>query len=247
MLLHDKTIVKHNLHPLLLPLVKPSPTPIIPDSIPETSGGNLGGHSSSDKSLSGNEGDMTLQRITKLKKQAKLSSTPLGHGFKLLLIVSKDSQEELLKKHWVAQRDLYQKQGRKVVKGEYQFKEISEIDEIRLSTEYVVSTDKEVVSTDKEKVSTDKEKVSTDRPIVSTDGSKVSTDRQIEGTDETIEGTEEHIEGTEEHIEGTEEQVESTDGQRKGTEDHTEEEIAAQATQTPTQTHTSTILEMMNK
>ncbi|GJW27737.1 putative ribonuclease H-like domain-containing protein, partial [Tanacetum coccineum] len=147
--------------------------------------------------------------------------------------------------------------------------EDKEIDEIRLSTEDVVSTDKEVVSTDKEKVSTDKEKVSTDRPIVSTDGSKISTDRQIEGTDEQIEGTEEHIEGTEEqvestdgqrkgteehiegteeqiegteeHIEGTEEQVESTDGQRKGTEDHTEEEIAAQATQTPTQTHTSTV------
>ncbi|GJT00578.1 hypothetical protein Tco_0821747 [Tanacetum coccineum] len=75
---------------------RPSPTPIIPDSIPETSGGNLGSHSSSDKSLSGNEGDMTLQsvydlclslcaqvsdqakeiqqlkaQITKLKKQAK--------------------------------------------------------------------------------------------------------------------------------------------------------------------------------
>ncbi|GKG10625.1 hypothetical protein Tco_0342025 [Tanacetum coccineum] len=42
---------------------RPSPTPIIPDSIPETSGGNLGGHSSSDKSLSGNEGDMTLQSV----------------------------------------------------------------------------------------------------------------------------------------------------------------------------------------
>ncbi|GKB02816.1 hypothetical protein Tco_0830905 [Tanacetum coccineum] len=75
---------------------RPSPTTTIPDSIPETSGENLGGHSSSDKSLSGNEGDMTLQsvydlclslcaqvsdqagiykhlkaQITKLKKQAK--------------------------------------------------------------------------------------------------------------------------------------------------------------------------------
>ncbi|GKF52117.1 hypothetical protein Tco_0148584, partial [Tanacetum coccineum] len=96
--------------------------------------------------------------------------------------------------------------------------EKKEIDKIRLSTEDVVSTDKEVVSTDKEKVSTDKEKVSTDRPIVSTDGSKISTNRQIKGTDEQIEGTEEHIEGTEEHIKGT-----------------------AQATQTPTQTHTSTV------
>ncbi|GKD47006.1 hypothetical protein Tco_1271651, partial [Tanacetum coccineum] len=74
----------------------------------------------------------------------------------------------------------------------------------------------------------------TDRPIVSTDGSKVSTDRQIKGT-------EEHIEGTEEHNEGTEEQFETIDGQRKGTEDHAEEEIVAQATQTPTQTPTSTI------
>ncbi|GKB36394.1 hypothetical protein Tco_0881336, partial [Tanacetum coccineum] len=78
------------------PSLKPSPTTTIPDSIPETSGENLGGHSSSDKSLSGNEGDMTIQgvynlclslckqvsdqakeiqdlkaQITKLKKQAK--------------------------------------------------------------------------------------------------------------------------------------------------------------------------------
>ncbi|GJV14166.1 hypothetical protein Tco_1359489 [Tanacetum coccineum] len=41
----------------------------------------------------------------------------------------------------------------------------------------------------------------------------------------------------EEHIEGTEEQVESTDGHKKGT----EEEIATQATQTSTQTPSSTI------
>ncbi|GJV90338.1 hypothetical protein Tco_1538151 [Tanacetum coccineum] len=80
--------------------------------------------------------------------------------------------------------------------------------------ENVLSTE-DVLSTDKEKVSTDKEKVSTDRPIVSTDGSKVSTDRQIEGTDE---------------------QIESTDKQRKGAEDHTKEESATQATQTPTST-----------
>ncbi|GJS22918.1 hypothetical protein Tco_0451550 [Tanacetum coccineum] len=115
--------------------------------------------------------------------------------------------------------------------------EDKEIDENILSTE-------DVLSTDKEGVSTDMEKVSTDRPIVSTDGSKVSTDRQTEGTEEKNEGTEENFEGTEEHIEGTEEnfegtekQVESTDGHKKGT----EEEIATQATQTSTQTPTSTI------
>ncbi|GKG24231.1 hypothetical protein Tco_0392267, partial [Tanacetum coccineum] len=86
--------------------------------------------------------------------------------------------------------------------------EEKEIDENILSTE-------DVLSTDKEKVSTDKEKVSTDKPIVSTDGSKVSIDRQIEGTDE---------------------QIESIDEQRKGIEDHTEEGSATQVTQTPTST-----------
>ncbi|GKF85645.1 hypothetical protein Tco_0253472, partial [Tanacetum coccineum] len=114
--------------------------------------------------------------------------------------------------------------------------EDKEIDENILSTE-------DVLSADKEGVSTDMEKVSIDIPTVSTDGSKVSTDRQNEGTEEHNEGTEEQNEGTEEknkgteeHIEATEQQYESTDGQRKGTEDHVEEEIATQLTQTPTST-----------
>ncbi|GJS16508.1 hypothetical protein Tco_0410980 [Tanacetum coccineum] len=42
---------------------RPSPTPHIPDSIPEVSGGNHGGQSSSDKSFSGNEGDMTTPML----------------------------------------------------------------------------------------------------------------------------------------------------------------------------------------
>ncbi|GKG12943.1 hypothetical protein Tco_0349903, partial [Tanacetum coccineum] len=71
------------------------------------------------------------------------------------------------------------------------------VDKDKEIEENVLSTE-DVLSTDKEGVSTDIAKVSTDRPIVSTDGSKVSTDKQIEGTDE---------------------QIESTDGQRKGTEE----------------------------
>ncbi|GKD90680.1 hypothetical protein Tco_1366187, partial [Tanacetum coccineum] len=42
---------------------RPSPSTTILDSIPASSGGNLGGHSSSDKSLSGNKGQMTLQSV----------------------------------------------------------------------------------------------------------------------------------------------------------------------------------------
>ncbi|GJW29872.1 putative ribonuclease H-like domain-containing protein [Tanacetum coccineum] len=45
------------------PSPRPSPTTTITDSIPATSGENLGGHSSSDKSLLGNEGDMTIQGV----------------------------------------------------------------------------------------------------------------------------------------------------------------------------------------
>ncbi|GKF26074.1 hypothetical protein Tco_0081968, partial [Tanacetum coccineum] len=63
------------------------------------------------------------------------------------------------------------------------------------------------------------------------------TDEQVEGTKEPNEGTEEQNEDTKENIEGTEEKVKSTDGHKKGT----EEEIAAQATQTSTQTLTSKI------
>ncbi|GJT12733.1 hypothetical protein Tco_0859775 [Tanacetum coccineum] len=82
------------------PSPRPSSSSIILDSIPESFGGNHGGQSSSDKSLSRNEGDMTLQsvydlcislctqvsdqakeiqhlkaQIKKLKKQAKLVIT----------------------------------------------------------------------------------------------------------------------------------------------------------------------------
>ncbi|GJR83446.1 hypothetical protein Tco_0154231 [Tanacetum coccineum] len=97
---------------------------------------------------------------------------------------------------------------------------------IRTRTDEDKEIDEKILSTE-DVLSTDKEKVSTVRPIVSTDGSKVSTDRQIEGIDEQIEGTEEQIESTDGKRKG---------GQRKGTEDHTEEGSATQATQTPTST-----------
>ncbi|GKC40032.1 hypothetical protein Tco_1052416 [Tanacetum coccineum] len=45
------------------PSYRPSPTSHITDFIQEGSGGNHGGQSSSDRSLSGNEGGMTLQSV----------------------------------------------------------------------------------------------------------------------------------------------------------------------------------------
>ncbi|GKG28946.1 hypothetical protein Tco_0416311, partial [Tanacetum coccineum] len=52
---------QHETHTNLSP--RPSPTTHIPDSIPEGSGGNHEGQSSSDRSLSGNEDGMTLQSM----------------------------------------------------------------------------------------------------------------------------------------------------------------------------------------
>ncbi|GJY45671.1 hypothetical protein Tco_0434734 [Tanacetum coccineum] len=201
------------------PSPRPSPSTIIPDSIPETSGGNLGGHSSSDKSLSGNEGEMTLQSVYDL-------------CLSLCAQVSDQAKEiQYLK-------------GRKFAKGEPSVHKDTLFDEIpeetldNMETENaqdvgrtsdIVGEEKEkdkdvldtedVLSTNKEKLNTDKEKVSTDRPIVSIDGSKVITVRQIKGTDRQIEGTNEQIEGTDE--------------QRKDSDDHTEEGSATQTTQPP--------------
>ncbi|GJX87765.1 hypothetical protein Tco_0339779 [Tanacetum coccineum] len=243
---------------------RPSPTTIIPDSVPETSGGNLGGHSSSDKSLLGNEGDMTLQivydlcislctqvsdqakeiqhlkaQIKKLKKQATPVIKHHRAWMQSVSLKQRLARRRSTKKHRV-NKESVSKQGRKFAKGESSvqgnplFDEIPEdtVDHMETENAQDVGRTREMVDEDKEidenilstedVLSTDKEKVSTDKPIVSTDGSKVSTDRQIEGIDE--------------QNEGTEEQIESTDGQRKGTEDHTEEGSATQATQTPTST-----------
>ncbi|GJW04303.1 hypothetical protein Tco_1563159 [Tanacetum coccineum] len=253
---------------------RPSPTPTIPDSIPETSGENLGGHSSSDKSLSGNEGDMTLQsvydlclslcaqvsdqakeiqhlkaQITKLKKQAKPVIKHHRAWLKSVSLKQRFPSQSFSKKHRV-HKESVSKQGRKFAKGESSvqrdplFDEVPEdtvdhmetenaqnegrtkemVDEDKEIDERILSTE-DILCADKEGVSTDMEKVSTNRLIVSTDGSKVSTDRPNEGTEELNEGTKELNEGTEEQNEDT---VENFEG--------TEEEIATQATQTPTST-----------
>ncbi|GKF13286.1 hypothetical protein Tco_0054748, partial [Tanacetum coccineum] len=179
------------------PRPSPSPTPIVPDSILEPTGENLGDHSSN--------GFSSSQR------------NPLFN------VLPEDKIDHM-------ETENAQSEGR----TREMVDEDKEFDEDRLSTE-------DVVSTDKEGVSTDFKKVSTDRPIVCTDGSKVSTDEQVECTEEHNEGTEEIFEGTEEQRECTEEKVESTAGQIEGTEDQTKEEIATKASQTSTQTPTSMI------
>ncbi|GKD42374.1 hypothetical protein Tco_1267019, partial [Tanacetum coccineum] len=240
------------------PSPRPSPTTTIPDSIPETSGENLGGHSSSDKSLSRNEGDMTIQgvydlclslcqhvsdqakeiqdfkaQITKLKKQAKPVIKHHKAFLKSVSLKQRFPRKSFSKKHRV-HKESVSKQGRKFAKGESSVQRDPLFDEMPEDTiDHMETENAQSEGKTREMVDEDKEideRILSTEDVLSTDMQIEGTDEQIKGTDEQVEGTEEHNESTEEQREGIEEKVESTDGQIKGTEDQTKEEIATQAT-----------------
>ncbi|GJU13084.1 hypothetical protein Tco_1135480 [Tanacetum coccineum] len=225
------------------PSPRPSPSTHIPDSIPESSGGNHGGQSSSDKSLSGNEGDMTLQsvydlcislctqvtdqakeikhlkaQIKKLKKQAKPVITHHRAWMKSVSLKQRLAGKKTLKANRM-QKESVSKQGRKSAKAEPSVHTNPLFDELPDDTmDYMDTEDaqdvgrtREVVDEEKEGtkdavstedvVSTDKEKVSTDRSKVSTDRSKDSTDKEEEGTDKDRDSTVSLDEGTDDRTE----------------------------------------------
>ncbi|GJV27404.1 hypothetical protein Tco_1383852 [Tanacetum coccineum] len=124
------------------PSPRPSPTIPIPDSIPEGSGGNHGGQSSSDRSLSGNEDGLTLQsvydlcvslckqvtdqakeikhlkaQIKKLKKKAKPVITHHKAWMKSVSMKQRLAGKKSLKTKWM-QKESVSKQGRKPAKAE---------------------------------------------------------------------------------------------------------------------------------
>ncbi|GJZ16248.1 hypothetical protein Tco_0551925 [Tanacetum coccineum] len=222
---------------------RPSPIPIIPDSIPETSGGNLGSHSSSDKSLSGTEGEITLQgvydlcislctqvsdqakeiqhlkaQITKLKKQAKPVIKHHRAWLKSVSMKQRLTRKSFSKKQRV-HKESVSKQGRKFAKGESSVQRNPLFNEIPEDTvDHMETENAQDEGRTREIVDEDKEideKILSTEDVLSTDKEAVSTDEQNEGTKE---------------------QIESTDGPTKGTEDHTEEGSVTQATQTLTST-----------
>ncbi|GJW12267.1 hypothetical protein Tco_1578094 [Tanacetum coccineum] len=187
------------------PQTDPSPRPSafthIPDSIPESSGRNHGGHSSSDKSLSGNEGDMTLQSVYDLCNSLCIQS--LDEECLLEAKISrKEILEEKLDTKGVCIQTRKSAKAKPSVHKDPLFDELPDdmldyidtkdaqdvVDEEKESAKDAVSTEG-VVSTDKEKVSTDKPNVSTDIPKVNTDKEKDSTISPDEGTDDQTEGT----------------------------------------------------------
>ncbi|GKA93622.1 uncharacterized mitochondrial protein-like protein, partial [Tanacetum coccineum] len=234
------------------PSPRPSPSTTIPDSIPESSGGNLGGHSSSDKSLSGNEGEMTLQsaqvsdqakeiqhlkaQIKKLKKPAKPVIKHHKAWMQSISLKQRLARKRSSKKQWV-HKESVSKQGRKFAKGEPSvhrdplFDDIPEdtLDHIETENAQDVGRTRDIVGEEKENdenILSTKDVLSTDKEKVSTDKEKVSTDRPIVSTDGSKVSTERQIEGTDEQIKGTDEQ-------RKGTDDHTEEGNVTQTRQPP--------------
>ncbi|GJV21310.1 putative ribonuclease H-like domain-containing protein [Tanacetum coccineum] len=139
-------------------------------------------------------------KITKLKKKAN----PVIKHFKAYQKrISKEQrqQRKSLSKKKKVQIESVSKQGRKNAKGDGKAKENAQsegrtrkmMDEVKETDEVGLSTE-DGVSTDKEKLSTDFEEVSTDRPKLSTDDLKVSTDEQMESTNDQGDASEEIFE-----------------------------------------------------
>ncbi|GJS13535.1 putative ribonuclease H-like domain-containing protein [Tanacetum coccineum] len=227
---------------------RPSPTPTIPDSIPETSGENLGGHSSSDKSLSGNEGDMTLQsvydlclslcaqvldqateiqhlkaQIIKLKKQAKPVIKHHRAWLKSVSLKQRFPSKSFSKKHRV-HKESVSKQGRKFAKGESSVQRDPLFDEVPEDTvDHMDTENAQDEGRTREIVDEDKEiedNVLSTEDVQSTDKEGVSTDIEKVSTDRPIVSTDGSKVSTDRHNEGTEEPNEGTEEYKEGTEEH---------------------------
>ncbi|GJU34017.1 hypothetical protein Tco_1182371 [Tanacetum coccineum] len=229
------------------PSPRPSPTSHIPDSIPEGSGGNHGGQSSSDKSLSGNEGDMTLQsvydlcislctqvtdqakeikhlkaQIKKLKKKAKPVITHHRAWMKSVSMKQRLAGKKSLKKQWM-QMESVSKQGRKSAKAEPTVHKDPVFDELPEDTlDYMDTEDAQDVGRTRDVVNEEKEpaddKVSTDDAL-STAQQQVSTDKEKVSTDRP------NI-STDRPKVGTDKEKDSTVSPDEGTDDQTDERIS---------------------
>ncbi|GKC01513.1 hypothetical protein Tco_0987649 [Tanacetum coccineum] len=257
-----------NVEPPSDPTPRPSPTLHIPDSIPESSDGNQGGHSSSDKSLSGNEGDMTLQsvydlcislctqvsdqakeiqrlktQIKKLKKQAKPVITHHRAWMKSVSLKQRLAGKRSLKKTWM-QKESISKQRRKSAKGEPSVHKDSLFDEIPEDTlDYMETKDAQDVGRSRYVVNEEKEnadaEVSTE-DVLSTAQQKVSIDTPKVSTDGSKVSTNKEKVSTDGSKVSTDKEKDSTDRTDEGTDDQTEGRRATQTIQT-TQTPTSTM------
>ncbi|GKE76917.1 hypothetical protein Tco_1543037, partial [Tanacetum coccineum] len=248
---------KANVKPQSNPSPRPSPTTHIHDSVLESFGGNHGGHSSSDKYLSGNEGDMTLQsvydlcislctqvtdqakeikqlkeQIKKLKKKAKPVITHHRAWMKSVSLKQRLAGKKSLKKNWM-QKESVSKQGRKSAKAEPSVHKDPLFDELPDDTlDYMDTKDAQDVGRTRDVVNEEKEtaddKVST-KDALSTAQQKVSTDKEKVSTDRPNVSTDKLKVNTDK-------EKDSTISSDKGTIDQTEGRSATPTTLTTTPT-----------
>ncbi|GKB13342.1 hypothetical protein Tco_0847265 [Tanacetum coccineum] len=177
----------------------------------EVSGGNQGGQSSSDRSLSGNEGGMTLQsvydlcislctqvtnqakqikhlkaQIKKLKKKAKPVITHHKAWMKSVSMKQRLAGKKSLKKQWM-QKESVSKQGRKPAKAEPTVHKDPTFDELD-DEQWTISRLRMLKMWEVNLIPDKPDGEGTDKPKVSTDKEEVSTDRPDEGTVDQNEG-----------------------------------------------------------
>ncbi|GJR31433.1 putative ribonuclease H-like domain-containing protein [Tanacetum coccineum] len=237
------------------PSLRPSPSTHIPNSIPESSGRNDGGQSSSDISLSGNEGDMTLQsvydlcislctqvtdqakeikhlkaQIKKLKKKAKPVITHHRAWMKSVSLKQRLAGKKSLKSNWM-QKESVSKQGRKSAKAEPSVHKDPLFDELPEDTlDYMETEDAQDVGRTREVVNEEKETVDDEvstEDVLSTAQQKVSTDKEKVSTDRPNVSTDRPKVSTDK-------EKDSTVRTDEGTVDQTEGRRATPTTTTPT-------------
>ncbi|GJR78358.1 putative ribonuclease H-like domain-containing protein [Tanacetum coccineum] len=165
------------------PSPRPSPTTTIPDSIPKTSGENLGDQAKEIQALKA--------QITKLKKQAKPVIKYHKAYLKSVSLKQRLPRKSFSKKHRV-HKESVSKQGRKFAKGESSVQRDPLFDEMPEDTvDHMETENAQNEGRTREMVVEDKE---IDDNILSTED-VLSTDKeeQVEGIDEQIKGTEEHM------------------------------------------------------
>ncbi|GJS04269.1 hypothetical protein Tco_0320777 [Tanacetum coccineum] len=197
------------------PFLRPSSSNPIHDSIPEGSGGNHGGQSSSDRSLSGNKDGLTLQsmydlcvslckqvttqaaqikdlkaQIKQLKKKSKPVISHHNAWIKSVSIKKRLARKKSLKTK-LMQKESVSKQERKPTKSEPTVHKDLAFDNLDDAMDYIETEDAHDEGTVKDSKET---RVSTEDQV-STDKIKVSTDKPNEGIAKPNEGIAEPKDG----------------------------------------------------
>ncbi|GJV27421.1 hypothetical protein Tco_1383869 [Tanacetum coccineum] len=187
------------------PSLRPSPSIPILDSNPEGSGGNHGGQSSSDRSLSGNEDGLTLQsvydlcislckqvtiqakkikdlkaQIKKLKKKARPVITHHKAWMQSVSMKTRLAGKKSMQKKWM-QKESVSKQGRKTAKSKPTAHKDQAFDD---PDDFGPIDYMETEDAHNEKGVSIEDQVNTVKPDEGTDKPKVSTDKIDEGTTE---------------------------------------------------------------